>query len=99
LTAVFAVAFALWGGRTNAWAASTGSPSRTSPAAQTTSADSRPTLAHVPQSPGSASLEDSYASREASSKNLEQFKGGDVVIIGSGGLVIVLLVILILVLV
>ena len=42
-------------------------------------------------------MDQSYASREAEAKSLESFKGGDVVIIGSTGLVILLLVILILV--
>ena len=43
------------------------------------------------------SMDEAYASREAASKPLEKFKGGDVVIIGSTGLVIVLLVVLIIV--
>ena len=42
-------------------------------------------------------VEEGYASREAEAKSLESFKGGDVVIIGSAGLIIVLLVLLILV--
>jgi hypothetical protein len=49
-------------------------------------------ISHAPPS-----MEDTYAAREATSKNLETFKGGDVVIIGSTALIIVLLVILILV--
>lgn len=40
-----------------------------------------------------------YATREASAKGLENFKGGDTVVIGGSVLVIVLLVILILVLI
>jgi hypothetical protein len=47
---------------------------------------------HAPQS-----MEGTYAAREAKSKNLESFKGGDVVIVGGSVLVIVLIVVLILV--
>jgi hypothetical protein len=48
--------------------------------------------------PSSApSMDETYGAREAKSKPLEQFKGGDVVIIGSTGVVIILLVLLILV--
>jgi hypothetical protein len=43
------------------------------------------------------SPEPSYASREAKSKGLETFKGGDVVVIGAGGLVIILLIVRIIV--
>ena len=46
---------------------------------------------------GPPSMDGTYAAREAKSKNLETFKGGDVVIIGSTALIIVLLVVLILV--
>ncbi len=42
-------------------------------------------------------LDETYASREAQAKSLESFKGGDVVIIGSTGAIIVLLVLLLLV--
>ena len=49
--------------------------------------------------PASPSVEQGYASREASAKGLENFKGGDVVIIGSTGLILVLLIILIIILV
>jgi hypothetical protein len=43
-------------------------------------------------------MDQTYAAREADAKSLESFKGGDIVIIGSTGAIIVLLVILILVL-
>lgn len=46
-------------------------------------------------SPDLAAMEGSYASREASAKNLENFRGGDVVIVGTTGLIIVLLILLI----
>jgi len=46
----------------------------------------------------SPTMDETYASREAEAKSLESFKGGDIVIIGGTGAVIVLLVILILVL-
>jgi hypothetical protein len=48
---------------------------------------------------GAPALDPSYASREAKAKALQTFKGGDVVVIGSGALVIVLLVVLILVII
>jgi hypothetical protein len=38
----------------------------------------------------------SYADREANARELENFKGGDVVIVGSAGLVVVLLLVIIL---
>jgi hypothetical protein len=40
----------------------------------------------------------SYAAREAQSKGLEKFKGGDVVIVGSTTVIIVLLVVLLIIL-
>jgi hypothetical protein len=46
-----------------------------------------------------SATDQAYAAREANAKGLEDFKGGDLVIVGSGGLVIVLLVILILVII
>jgi hypothetical protein len=45
------------------------------------------------------SMEERYGAREATSKKLETFKGGDVVIIGSSALVIVLIVVLVLVII
>ena len=45
----------------------------------------------------SSSIDQTYAARESQAKGLEQFKGGDIVIVGAGGLIVVLLIILILV--
>ena len=56
---------------------------------------SAPATSH-PSSPAPGSAE-SYAAREVSAKDLENFRGGDIVIIGSTGAIILLLVLLILI--
>jgi hypothetical protein len=78
----------LCGGRASAWAASQGVPP--APAASTEAATSgRGTTATT-----APALAGNYADREASARDLENFKGGDVVIIGSTGLIVVLLVVI-----
>jgi hypothetical protein len=101
MTVTLAVVFALMGAYSPAWAAPAaptqdsspfrGGGERGDPTAQGRPASSQPgNLA--------SAEEQSYAAREASAKDLENFKGGDLVIIGSGGLVIVLLVVLLILL-
>jgi len=90
-----ALALCLFGAQGMSRAAQAG-PLVSSPVGSTVAA---PSPSGPAAGPESASVEQGYASREASAKSLESFKGGDVVIIGSTGLVIILLVILIIVLV
>jgi hypothetical protein len=94
LTAVMVVALAVCGVQATSRAGQ--------PGPLVTSSEGRGTGATPTSGPSTATespaTEGDYASREASAKGLEDFKGGDVVIVGSAGLVIVLLVILIIVL-
>jgi len=97
-TAIVSAAIAavlLCGGRASAWAASTGIPI---PAAQANGATSRGSSQRgtAPAASTSSAIADRYAERETSARNLEQFKGGDVVIITSTGVIVVLLLIIIL---
>jgi len=86
----------LCGGRASAWAANAGTPTppatQPSTATSTSSSNRGPTAAATT----SSAIADQYAERETSARNLEQFKGGDVVIIGSTGVIVVLLLIIIL---
>ena len=96
-TAIVSAAIAavlLCGGRASAWAAA-GTP--TAPAAQVGAATSAGASDRgtTPGATSSSALADRYAQRETSARNLEQFKGGDVVIVGSTGVIIVLLLIII----
>jgi hypothetical protein len=86
----------LCGGRASAWAASTGTP--TPPAAQVSAGTARGSANRgmTPAATTSSPIADQYAQRETSARNLEQFKGGDVIIIGSTGVIVVLLLLLIL---
>lgn len=85
----------LCGGRASAWAASAGTPA---PPATQASAATFPgsDRGATPAAATSSPIADQYAERETSARNLEQFKGGDVVIIGSTGVIVVLLLIIIL---
>jgi hypothetical protein len=92
-TALVAAAIAtivLCGGRASAWAASKGMPTPP-PAATETSMSARGTPATSARSAPAGN----YAERETSARDLEKFKGGDVVIIGSTGVIVVLLVVII----
>ena len=94
ITAAIA-AVLLCGGRASAWAASAGTP--TPPATQASAATSTGSSNRgaTPAATTSSPIADQYAERETSARNLEQFKGGDVVIIGSTGVIVVLLLIII----
>jgi hypothetical protein len=94
LTTVVAIAVLLLGAQATSWAAGGSDPGAT-PAAEGDRAAPGPNAAATALGP--TSMDQSYSARETKSKGLETFKGGDVVIIGSGALVIVLLVLLILV--
>jgi hypothetical protein len=83
----------LCGGRGSAWAASNGTPAAPAGASANESSSTRAT---TPATPTAPTLADSYADRETSARNLENFKGGDVVIVGSTGLIVVLLLVIIL---
>jgi hypothetical protein len=97
----FAVALTLTFGTVDAWAkANPAPPAKVEAKAESTAM----TRARVVEALGfvPVALDDDlveYAQREVQTLGLEDFHGGDVVIIGSTGLVILLLVILILVLV
>jgi hypothetical protein len=99
LTAVVVLVLALTGGRASCWAspAAAAAPRGAEPAGQPTPPASPATSAAAPGA--SASVGQTYASREANAKSLQNFQGGDIVIIGSGGLVLVLVILLILVLI
>jgi hypothetical protein len=92
-TAIAAVL--LCGGRASAWAASAGTP--TPPAAQAGEGTSEGSANRgmTPAATTPSPIADRYAERETSARNLENFKGGDVVIVGSTGVIIVLLLIII----
>jgi hypothetical protein len=80
----------LCGGRASAWAASKGMP--TPPVASTdTGTSDRGTTSAATTATAPAG---NYADRETSARDLENFKGGDIVIIGSTGAVLVLLVVI-----
>jgi hypothetical protein len=64
----------------------------------TTSDTTRGIVAAKPTRPAEAARQHDYAAREAASKDLETFKGGDTVVIGASVLTIVLAVILLIVL-
>ena len=97
-TAIVSAAIAavlLCGGRASAWAASAGTP--TPPATQASAVTSPVSnRGATPAETTSSPIAERYAERETSARNLEQFKGGDVVIIGSTGVIVVLLLIIIL---
>jgi hypothetical protein len=85
----------LCAGRASAWAAtSEASVPPLAPVAagalQGSSTRGTPATSNAPL------VADSYADREANARELENFKGGDVVIIGGTGLVVVLLLLIIL---
>ena len=84
----------LCGGRASAWAASAGTP--TPPATQASAVTSPVSnRGATPAETTSSPIAERYAERETSARNLEQFKGGDVVIIGTTGVIVVLLLIII----
>jgi hypothetical protein len=94
VTAAIAVVV-LCGGRASAWAASNGSPTPPAVSAGASSAQGSargPPQAATPAPP----LADRYADRETNARDLEKFKGGDVVIVGSAGVIVVLLLLIIL---
>lgn len=96
LAIVVAAAVMLLGAQATARVARDNGPGTTFNAQADRAASSSSAASTAHRAPG---LDQSYASREAKSKALETFKGGDVVVIGSGALVIVLLVVLILVII
>jgi hypothetical protein len=94
LAAAITIAVLLLGAQATSWSAGklgSGAALAARPGQVASSSTAASTAHRVP------SMDPSYASREAKSKKLETFKGGDVVIIGSGALVIVLLIVLIIV--
>ena len=95
VTAAIAIVV-LCGGRASAWAASTGMPATPVASATTGTAEGLPTRGATPATPTAPPMADSYADRETSARDLAKFKGGDIVIIGSTGVIVVLLVVIIL---
>jgi hypothetical protein len=69
----------------------------TAPRAASAETATRPGATAALPPAAAPSMDETYASREAASKPLEGFKGGDVVIVGSTTLIIVLLVVLIII--
>jgi hypothetical protein len=82
------------GAQAPSWAKPVGKPMAAEVGASPSGAEP---VALSPAPSSAPSMDETYGAREAKSKPLEQFKGGDVVIIGSTGVVIILLVLLILV--
>lgn len=82
----------LCGGRASAWAATSGTP--VVPAAASTAQGSA--NRETPSATTAPGLADKYAERGTSARNLENFKGGDVVIVSTTGVIVVLLLIIIL---
>jgi hypothetical protein len=66
-------------------------------AAEVASAPSGVAPGALSPAPSPSTMDETYGAREAKSKPLETFKGGDVVVIGSSAVLIILLVVLILV--
>lgn len=95
LAAVVALALVTLGAPAASWAKSAAEAAASPSMAREHAVASARELSNDPP----PSLDDTYAAREAKSKNLEAFKGGDVVIIGSTTVIIVLLIVLIVVLV
>jgi hypothetical protein len=96
LATAIAIAVVLLGAQATSFAAG-GKELAAAPAART----DRPTTApdEAATAVRSPSMDQRYAARETKSKQMEDFKGGDVVIIGSGGLVLVLLIVLLIVII
>jgi hypothetical protein len=99
LTFAVAVLVCLCGARATVHAGQASLPAGAQEVAPAGGSSSTTRRMPAPVSPALISMEEDYAAREASAKGLENFKGGDLVIVGSGGLVILLLVILIIVIV
>jgi hypothetical protein len=99
LRAVIAMTLGLCGVQATSWANQAGAAGAPVAAAEGARRGNLPSPGSTASqaAPQPSSVDQTYAAREASAKDLAQFKGGDVVIVGSTGLIIVLLVILILV--
>lgn len=92
LPIAFAMALTLTFGAADAWAKGNTAPeAQAEPATETTRGRAAPTSL-----PGAQF--DSYAERERAAAGLENFEGGDTIVIGSTALVVILLVVLILLL-
>jgi hypothetical protein len=82
------------GGRGSAWAATNNQEATPAAHSAVPTGPQRPqATAPMPVGP---SLVESYAEREASAPDLQNFQGGDVVIVGTTGLIVVLLLVIIL---
>ncbi len=85
----------LCAGRASAWAATSEMPAP--PIAPVAAGSPQgPSTRGTPATTNAPLVAGSYEDREANARELENFKGGDVVIIGSTGLVVVLLLVIIL---
>ena len=97
VTAAVAAMMVLCTGRGSAWAADQRAPTPSAaPATAAGTSEGPASGAAVAEGPIAASLADSYAAREANAQDLQNFRGGDIVIVGTTGLIVVLLVIIIL---
>ena len=102
VAAFMAVLLISFGAQSSSWA----KPAGEIAGSPTTASDlPRARLEQISNAPSNSSsnapstMDSTYAAREAKSKNLETFKGGDIVIIGSTTVIIVLLVVLVLIIV
>jgi hypothetical protein len=94
VTAAIAIVV-LCGGRASAWAAGKGMPAPPAVSASTATIESG-TNRGTPAATAASPMTDSYADRETSARDLQKFKGGDVVIVGTTGVIVALLVVIIL---
>lgn len=95
IVTVAIAAILLCAGRASAWAATTETPAPPIAPVAAGSAEG-PSTRGTPATTNAPPVAQSYADREANARDLENFKGGDVVIIGSTGVIVVLLLIIIL---
>ena len=98
LITVLGALLALGATQATSWANQPGRAVQSAPSVETEGVTSGSSVDSTKKPSSSSTMDQTYAAREADAKSLESFKGGDIVIIGSTGAVIVLLVILILVL-
>src|SRR4051812_47207037 len=96
VTAVVTAMLVLCSGRGSAWAMDKPAPAPSAAPATAAIGEGPASGATATEAPTGPSLADTYAAREASARDLENFRGGDVVIVGTTGLIVVLLVIIIL---
>jgi hypothetical protein len=86
----------LCSGRGTAWAADKSAPTPSAAPETAGTRDGPASGVTVAEGATTPSLAETYATREANARELQNFRGGDVVIVGTTGVIVVLLVIIIL---